>query len=200
MKTFVPSLISLIFLAYASGAAAAVYKHIADDGSVFYSDKPLKNEDKKYESEKLMEFKAPKPDAKSATPATQQPTTNRPHLGGTSDEVPHPATKQAQRYESIEFSSLQDGASVRSNDGNITLQVSLKPALQTSFNHQLVIVMDGSQTQQSGTSSATFENVDRGAHQFSAQVRDEKGNTLLETGPITLYVQRFSAIRANTAH
>jgi len=201
MKLYFSSLLASSLLFFGTQVDAAVYKHIADDGSVFYSDKPLKGEDTKYESDKIMEFKATTP--KPSTPpdsANQEPAGNRTrHLGGTSDEVPGVAPK-ADTYQSISFSALEDGSSIRTNDGNVTVQVSLTPALQTAFKHKLVFVMDGSQSQQSTGASATFQNVDRGAHQFSAQVHDENGNTLLQTGPITLYIQRFSAIRANKAH
>jgi len=187
----------LLTLSTASTASAEVYKHIADDGTVFYSDKPLKKGDKTYKSQEVMKFKAPKKSnsqgAKNSAPA------RTPYLGTNSGDKSPLVTSskpQAQRYESISMSP-EDGSAIRSNSGDITLSVNLKPALQTAFKHHLVFVMDGSTKKQSGGSSATFENVDRGTHQFSALVEDENGKTLLQSDPISLHIQRFSSHRAN---
>ena len=196
MKPIFPRLILLILASYSCITSAAVYKHIADDGSVFYSDKPLKKGDKAYESQDVMKFKAP-PSNKPATPVTPPKPSQ---FLGDGDEQFRSKKAQAVPYESISISSPQDDSAVRSNDGNVTLQVSLKPALQTEFKHRLVVVMDSNKTQQSAGASATFQNVDRGTHQFRALVEDEKGHTLVESGPISLHIQRFSVIRANKAH
>lgn len=182
----------LIFLSTATLANAEVYKHIADDGTVFYSDKPLKKGDKAYKSQDVMKFKAPpqKP-ASTTVPHTPYMSTNSRAKNAPTAVI----KKQAERYESISMSP-QDGTAIRSNSGSVTLSANLKPALQTAFKHQLVFIMDGSTKMKSGGNSATFQNVDRGTHQFSAQVEDENGQTLLQSNPISLHIQRFSVHRA----
>jgi len=197
MRPIVISLILLVFSLSAGIATSAVYKHIADDGSVFYSDKPLKQGDKTYKSEEVMKFKAPK----SESDNQNKTKTRSRYLGSTGeDEVQRVKKQQALRYESISIASPTDDSAIRSNDGNVTVQVSLVPALQTDFKHSLVIIMDGSEAKQSSGGSATFQNVERGTHQFSARVEDEKGNTLLQSSPISLHVQRVSVLGAKKAH
>lgn len=200
MKRLPVTLISLLIMLHAGFASAAVYKHIADDGSVFYSDKPLKKGDKAYKGEEIMKFKADKPKPPAANAKSAKP--HQRYLGSSSSDSLAKAKKKAQAkpYESLSIVSPTDGSSVRSNAGSVTVQASLTPPLQTQFNHHLVFEMDGGQSQQSSGSSATFQNVDRGTHQFSARVQDETGKTLLQSGPISLTVHRFSVIRAKKAH
>lgn len=189
-------LLLMLISAFSSVAEAEVYKHIADDGTVFYSDKPLKKGDKAYKSQEVMKFKAPKKENSDSNNAKAPART--PYLGNVSrDASPAVAAKpQAQRYESIAMASPKDDSSIRSNNGSITLSADLKPALQTKFKHRLVFVMDGSKTMPSSGASATFQNVDRGTHQFSAEVQDENGKTLLQSSPISVTVHRFSVHRA----
>lgn len=191
-----PLLIALVSAAICAPASAAVYKHIADDGSVFYSDKPMKQGDKEHKSEeKMMQIELKKPKKKAVQ------SKNRGYLNsGKDDELESKQIKpQPKSYQSININSPANDSSVRANDGNITLQVSLQPALQTDFQHHLEVIMDGTKTQQSTGGSVTFENVDRGTHQFSAQVKDSSGATLLSSSAITVHVQRQTVARSRKA-
>ena len=189
---------SALLLSHPYAAQAAVYKHIGDDGTVFFSDKPMKPGDKPYQSSgEVNKFDAPK-DSKSAPQSPRQR-----YSGSVGDDdvgSPRKSREQAQAYQSISITTPADGSAVRSNDGDVNVQVTLNPPLQTKFKHKLVVTMDGSDTQQSSGASVSFKNVDRGTHQFSARVEDESGKVLLQSSPISASILRHSAIRTGSAH
>lgn len=75
-----------------------------------------------------------------------------------------------------------------------TLQVQLQVQPSLAPEHQFRVVLDGSPAQ-GGTASQpnlTISEVYRGAHTIRAQVIDGNGATVIESEPVTFYVQQTS--------
>lgn len=167
--------------------SAAIYKHIAEDGTVFYSDKPMKADDKVLKETPVMSFPpVPRNDTQSETKGDGSPPD-----GGDGGLNQQPSVN----YQTLVISSPSDGEVVRSNSGEVTIQMKLTPNLVTAAKHKLVVSMDGTSKQETSGVSATFSNVDRGSHSFSAQVLDANGQSLLVSPAVQVQVQRSSVVQ-----
>ena len=92
-------------------------------------------------------------------------------------------------YESIRIESPEDGATIRSNDGRVTVRVVLEPGLQPF--HFITAYLDGIAHQGSyGSSEVLLANVDRGTHRLYVTVKDSKGKTLIKSDAISFTLQR----------
>jgi hypothetical protein len=82
---------------------------------------------------------------------------------------------------------------VRANDGNVTVRLSLQPALMSG--HTVALNVDGEdgEAAKSGR-SLTFQlgNLSRGRHTVEATVLDPAGKALIQVGPISFYVLRVA--------
>ncbi len=97
-------------------------------------------------------------------------------------------------YQSLEITSPAHESAFRNNAGNVTVQVSLNPALQS--NHSLEILVDGRvMKRQKSLAPAVLENLDRGTHVYSAQIiEDESGEVLQSSPPVSSTLLRVSVI------
>ena len=101
------------------------------------------------------------------------------------------ATAYAGSYTGFSVTSPTDDQGVRANDGNVTVQLSLQPALQSG--HMIVLNVDGEDGKSSNaTSGLTMElkNMSRGLHTIIATVVDKDGNDLIRTEPVSFHVLR----------
>ncbi len=158
----------VIFFA-ASVNSETVYKTVDEDGNIIFTDKPSEGSEE-IKLKKLQTIKNP-------NPAKYKPT-------------PKPTIKnQDTRYGTFLIANPADGSGLRSNAGNITISVSLEPPLRSG--HQIVITLDGKEVSNGSASSASVQNVERGAHNISASVVDESGKQLKSTS------SSFSLLRAS---
>ena len=153
---------------------AAVYKNVDEAGNVTYSDEPQKKGDQP--------VSLPEPTVVEIAPAPKSSTS--------SEGQRKPAQEKAVKYDSVEIVSPANDETIRSNSGDITVQVSSSPALQGS--HLYVIMMDGAKVHESAASSVTLTNVDRGSHTVVAHIQDEKEQFLASSNPITFHLLRAS--------
>jgi len=161
----------LLFL-FSSVASAAVYKRVNPDGSVEFTDAPRSNKEKPIPLSPTNTFKA--------TPApVPQAFENE--------------TKAAPlKYRNISITNPVDDEAVRNNAGTITVSVTLTPPLQKG--HKLVILMDGNPVGEASSGSLSLDNVDRGTHTISAEVRNKKNKTLISAKPVTTHLLRRSIL------
>ena len=137
-------------------SAETVYKAVDEDGKIIFTDKP---------SEKAEEIKIQELDTiKNPNPARYTPSTKQPE-------------ESSINYESFVVKSPENGAGIRSNSGNVSISLSLEPALRGG--HEIIISMDGKEV--GSGSSVSLQNVDRGTHNISAKVVDGNGKTLIST-------------------
>lgn len=154
---------------------AAVYKNVDEAGNVTYSDEPQKKGDQP--------VSLPEPTVVEIAPAPKSSTSSEGQRKSTQEK--------AVKYDAVEIISPANDETIRSNSGDITLQISSSPALQG--NHLYVIIMDGAKVHESAAASVTLTNVDRGSHTVVAHVQDDKEQFLASSNPITFHLQRASA-------
>ena len=101
------------------------------------------------------------------------------------------ATASAGSYTGFSITNPTSGQGVRANDGNVTIHMSIQPALQSG--HLIVLNVDGEDGKSSNTTSVLtmeLENMSRGLHTVIATVVDKDGNDLIETEPVSFNVLR----------
>jgi len=165
----------LTLLLLSSHASAEVYKTINPDGSTSYSD--VQTDDK--EPIKLPEL--------TPTPAIKYP---KKVINKNKDE-----NKVALPYKTFNISSPENNAIIRGNNGNVSVQVSITPELQTSFKHSFSFFLDGKIYKKGLTSNQiNLTNLDRGSHTLYAQVQSANKKVLKTTQTITIHVKRQSKL------
>ncbi len=170
---FISLLLTTLILATTSTLLSAqVYKHVDEEGNVTYSDEPQKKGDQPISLPEPTTIKivpAPKSSASGSKKSAKEKTIN---------------------YDAVEIVSPTNDEAIRSNSGDITIQISSSPALQGG--HLYVVVVDGAKTQESAASSVTLTNLNRGSHTALIQIQDEKEQTLATSAPVTFHLLRAS--------
>lgn len=154
----------LVFFMSSLGAEI-IYKTVDENGNVVFTDQPSKNAEK-------IQIK-------------DVQTIDNPNAGATLPEFKMPV-KGGQVYKSFIVTEPEEGAGIRSNDGNVSISLSLEPSLQGG--DKIIISMDGKEV--GSGSGVSLQDIDRGAHSVSARVVDRNGNTLISTS------SSFSILRA----
>lgn len=166
---------------FTSSAVAEMYKWVDQDGNISYSDQPP--------------FKgAQKLDAPALTTV---PPANVP------EKKPEPSAadnkakdKKTPSYTYLKITAPEDDATIRNNEGNFSLSITIKPALNTKLGHYLSVLMDGKTVQDKiYVNSASLNNIDRGTHRISVAVKNDKGKILHKSKGITVHLHRQSVIR-----
>jgi len=146
--------------------AETVYKSVDEDGNINFTDKPS-GEAEEIKIQELETIKNPNP-AKYTSSKNQSEESNN-------------------KYENFVVTSPKNGEGIRSNSGNVSISLSLDPALRGG--HKIIISMDGKEV--GSGSSVSLQNVDRGTHSISASVVDGNGKSIIST------LSTFSLLRAS---
>jgi hypothetical protein len=146
---------------------------VDEEGKVTYSDEPQKKGDKP--------ISLPEPTTIKITPAPKS---------STSSEGKSSAKKKAVTYESVEITNPTNDQALRSNSGDITIQISSSPPLQG--NDVYGLFLDGAKIQESAAPSVTLTNLNRGSHTAVVHILDENGQSLATSPPITFHLLRAS--------
>ena len=171
-------LISLLLLVACATAGAEVFRHIGPDGEVYFSDRPA-------------------PDAKPVEIGPAQ-TVRLPAARPRADTAPAAAEpghdrEAAPSYAQFSIVKPSHDQGVRANDGSVTIYLELQPPLMPG--HTILLNVDGEDGERihSGdTLNFNLVDMSRGRHAVAAKVVDEKGNALIETGPVGFYVLRVA--------
>jgi hypothetical protein len=176
MRSTTPSILLLLLgIFICTNATAEVYKHTNPDGSVTFSDVPTK-----IDAEPI---KLP-PSSTYSAPPLPRATVN-------------PKAKKAEvDYESVAITSPANDTVVRDNAGNITINISVKPALKPG--HTTVLIMDGKNVGEGQGGNIQVTNIDRGSHTFTVRIVDNQKKTVLQSDPVTVHLQRVSTINRGT--
>ncbi len=96
----------------------------------------------------------------------------------------------------LSISSPQSEQTIRDNEGRITVQNQLSPALNDKDPLQLMLYVDGNRF---GCNTASLScvamNVARGAHQLRTELVSQSGKILASSESITVYLFRVTAIK-----
>ncbi|MES0328574.1 MAG: DUF4124 domain-containing protein [Gammaproteobacteria bacterium] len=163
--------LAIALLLFAFSIHAEIYRGVDEEGNVFYSDKDQANAEL---------IPTPTPNA-----------ITMPKL-----EANKPAAEDAEKnpYKSFGIVSPANNATIRDNIGNISITLSLLPALDTKNSHRITIYLDG-QIVISATTELTIQlaNISRGNHTLSAKVIDGKGKQLIRSNAVTIHMKRSSS-------
>lgn len=171
MRFLTLSLLLLCFSAYAETG----YRIVHPDGSVEFTDQPVKG------SEEIKLRNAPTTTFVPVTPYKARNTTEQ----GDAEED---STKG-----SITISSPTADQTVWFDEAGMTVQVKVMPALRSG--QQVIITLDGSQVAKGAASSFLIKEVYRGSHQLTAAVIDEEGNTLFRSPQVVFHLRQHSSQR-----
>lgn len=170
MKRLALSLATLLSLT----AQAEVYRIVAPDGSITFTDQP-----------------GPGAEAVELPPIM----TYTPPPRETKVEEQEPEALEALPYRHFSVAAPADESTIRDNQGNLSMRLRLEPPLQAGLGHRIQFVVDGVEQGEPTTSAAaTFQNLDRGSHRLSAHILDAQGNVLETASPVTVFVHRASTL------
>lgn len=165
----------LIFmLCFAMADARDVYRWVAPDGSVQYSDNPHAGADRIT----LPEWPEPQPQRTVLPPPPR--ATDRPVLN---------------RYDSLAIADPEVEEKIRDNQGNVEVTVTVKPDLIIAEGHKIQLLLDGqAQGGPAPSLAQSLRGVERGSHTVAAQVVDERGRILIRSRPVSFYLEEASPL------
>ncbi len=169
--------IIVLLLLPLSVSAAQAYKIVRPDGTVEFTDQPVKN------SEEINLPNAQGYQSSNGKPQEQSPTTT--------------TKKQNESGEYLQFAIASPAAeeTIPNSGGVVSVSVNVAPALQKG--HQVVITLDGSEKARGESTSFTLTDVERGAHLLGASILDASGAVLRQANPVTFYVFQQSILNPN---
>lgn len=175
-----------LFAFFVFGVQAEIYKWVDSAGNVHYGDQPDSSAAKKMKA--LPGLSTYAPPAVPETPATEMEVEE-------SGDVPVPAAPKKQfTYRELSIVSPDEGATVRSSPGSVTVFVALAPVLRKD--DYLQVILDGTALKPKYHSTVLqLENVDRGEHRLAVAVFDKDGKKLLQSPARVFQLHRTIARR-----
>lgn len=160
----------LSLLLVIGSAQAEIYRYTDPDGNVSFSNQP--------------------PAGSEAQPVELTPINTVAPPAGIQQDVGSKTGGKEQPYTSLSISEPQAEEAIRDNAGNVTISVSLTPALRDSDNVYLYV--DGNQMARGPYTSFHFQSMDRGSHEVYAEVKNKQGKSLIKSKPITFFLLRVA--------
>ncbi|MCR9260029.1 MAG: DUF4124 domain-containing protein [Pseudomonadaceae bacterium] len=174
-------------LTWAPSAYSAIYKTTDADGNVVFTDVPPKDDAKSFE---LTEGNTYRPE--TPVPAIPAPVDvdETQETEESAEEAPRAG------YDKIAITAPADDEALRENTGNISVSVSMDPALDTSSGHRIQVLVDGQVAGEAPSATVSLQNIDRGTHSLVAQVVDANNNVLASSSAVVVHLQRYSILNA----
>ncbi len=159
-------------------AAATVYRWVEPDGTVVFSDQPHRG------ARKVI-----------------IPPANVYKPGKLPNPTPFASTTQgAAPYRVLRISAPAPDATVRRNNGDVTVRLDVEPPLRTDQGQAIALVLDGKRlAERYRAPQAVLRNIDRGTHTLQAQIVNGVGKVLMSSPPVTFHLMRYSRLSAPTA-
>ena len=157
----------IIYLFVIPAFAADVYRSVDENGNIIYTDKPTPDAEK-IRIDEIQTIEGP--DVKPFEYTPQK-----------SDQKPF-------GY-SLSITSPEDGAAIRSNNGDISISATVKPNL--AVGHQIALYLDGN-VAATGGPQFDLTNVDRGTHSAVVAIQDKNGTEIQRSNPVSFTVLRAS--------
>ena len=170
---FMRMLAFLVLLSAFTVSAAGVYRWVAPDGSIEYSD-------------------APRPGAVEIDLPKFPPPKERqyPPPSNTSEKTKKPEVFE---YHRLVITKPQSGQTARDNQGNVEVNLTVDPEFNTEEGHKIQILLDGrAHGNPSPTLTQLLKGIDRGTHTVAAQVIDKAGQILIKSQPVTIFLKHMS--------
>jgi len=172
----------VVFLCLAISTAALggieVYRWIDAEGQVHYSDRPSPGADRV-----AIDVTPP-----GSTPVAGVSSAGSARAAGKKDSA-------AAAYDSLTIQAPGQDETLWNIGGQLDVAVVPQPALQQG--HRLQLVLDGQTAAElePGATRTSLSDVPRGQHTLEAKIQDQSGATLIQSAPVTFYVQQSSVAR-----
>lgn len=169
----------LILLILATGTAnAELYKWKDAQGNTVYGDTPPHNV--------------------KAEIVTPPPLTTYPAPQATPGAAP--AARPAPGKDDISYSGLRilspaNDEAVRSNTGEITVQVQTTPSFVADTGHRIRLYLDGREVAVHASTTLTITDVERGTHSLQAELVDTDGRSVVKSSTIQFHALKYTSIR-----
>lgn len=166
-------LLGLLWMLSTTPGFASVYKVVDEHGNITYTDTP--------------------PSGAAQSEPVKLPTINRqPATEVRPAHRPDTQADESDRREHYRHAAIRTPAhdsTLTAGSSELTVEVDLEPALQDG--HWVQILIDGSAHGSPAQSVRhSVHELERGMHFLSAAVLDSNGNTVAETEPVSIHVQR----------
>ncbi len=164
----------IMSLAIPLSASAAIYKFYDENGEIVFSDQPGPNAEK-IEKRDVQTIKTPR----------VRPTTKL-----TNDQ-----DKKKFSYDVFKITNPENDETIRKDNGDINVDITIKPQLRTKLKHKIVLLLDGKPVSESGSATSfSLHGVDRGQHSLSAKIIDKKSGVIKTAESVTIHLKRFSKL------
>ncbi|MEM6708741.1 MAG: DUF4124 domain-containing protein [Pseudomonadota bacterium] len=173
-------------LASSATAATRIYKTVDENGNVVYTDVAPKEP----EDAERMEIKLP--ELNQFEQAESEPQSAVENLTPADDEADSEDEPGPIVYQRVALVTPTDDEAIRANNGNLTLQAQILPALDP--NHQLRFFVDGAPVGTTRSLTMPLSNVDRGTHTAQVVVINAEGGVAAQSAAHTFHVLRFSIL------
>lgn len=167
--------LTIAFLLCSSVAHGAIYQQVDENGHVSYTDQPPQKDSQPITFKPITVTPAFSPSAKSGNQTTGKTTTST-------------------RYGSLALISPTNNAVIRANNGEVTVQLSSTPSLDSAAGDRYLILVNGQEKAKSTQTEITLPSLDRGQHTLSSQIIDKQGNVIATTAPLIIHVKRHSRL------
>ena len=154
----------------ASVFADSIYKSVDEEGNVVFTDKPIKGA-KEIKLRKAQSIAAPETKPFKYTPAQKK--------------------EKKDEYTKLLITSPVNDSTIHSNDGKLTVAVSLEPALNEK--DQLVLYLDGQQVSTGKATQFSLSGIERGTHNLSVGVMTD-GKILQRSNAVVFYLRKVSVL------
>ncbi len=171
----VRTLVFVVVSCTALSVHAQVYKIKKDDGTVVFTDTPEKSDSQTFEF-----------DSKTNNIAVKIP-------GAKPGSSTSAVKKQKQIRYTLNILSPEPEATIRSNQGNVTIMVAASPQPTGRFQ----LILDGAPVQQNTSGAFALSEVNRGTHTFKIKLLDNKGKTLATSKQQTFFMHQATALINN---
>ena len=167
MKNLIIRISPLLLILAIYAVNADIYKGVDSDGNVYFSDRPIENSEL-YTPNAISVLKAGKAKPKEAVAENASPD-----FKYTKFDIVDPVPNQVIR-----------------NQPDIAISLQIAPPLNVEQGHNVWLLMDGKPiVRNSQNMSLQIGRVDRGAHRFQAQVKDESGKVVARTRAVVAHVK-----------
>ena len=166
-------LLPLVLLFSSLPIQAEIYRGVDEEGNVFYSDKEQPNTE-------LIPTPAPNtiimPKLEAKTPAAAE------------------VEKKDASYKSFSITTPANNAAVRDNAGNLSVSLSIDPALNKKNGDAIRLTIDNRVVTAKTTSlTVNIPNVDRGSHSLKAELVNKAGQ-VIRSSSVQFQMLRFSTL------
>jgi hypothetical protein len=177
------SLFLVVFSCFAScNAVADIYRSVAPDGTVTFSDEPPAG----HAAVERVELPPP-----PASPTRSSDLDQSSYAEDLEFPTDPDASEQAPIDLAISILSPANDQALRSDDGSMAVEVAVAPALRPG--DVVEILLNGRAVTRSETQVALLAAVDRGTHELVARIVDPDGLEVAISSPVTVHLLRHSS-------